>query len=261
MKTVTGRFGSMAPGGRSVIWAATGRFGGHSLPPFDELNLADYVGDEAGRVQRNRQVAAASIGLTATDLVLMQGVHGANVVVVEQGSPQLGEAPGFDALVTKTPGVGLVALAADCVPIVLADVANQVIGAVHCGWRGLAAGVVPAALAQMYDLGADQVHAVIGPSICANCYPVPPQRVFELNASLSEPVAAAACPKSSGVEREMAVACIDVGAGARAQLAESGVTAITLAGCTAHSDGLFSYRRDGQTGRQGMLIRLDDPMR
>jgi copper oxidase (laccase) domain-containing protein len=134
------------------------------LPPFDELNLADYVGDEPSRVQRNRQVAAASIGLTATDLVLMQGVHGANVVVVEQGSPGLLGVPGFDALVTKTPGLGLVALAADCVPIVLADVANQVIGAVHCGWRGLASGVVPAALAQMRELGADQVHAVIGPT-------------------------------------------------------------------------------------------------
>ncbi|MEI7630325.1 MAG: polyphenol oxidase family protein, partial [Actinomycetes bacterium] len=195
---------------------------------------------------------AASIGLSATDLVLMQGVHGANVVVVEQGSPGLPGAPGFDALVTKTPGVGLVALAADCVPIVLADVANQVIGAVHCGWRGLAAGVVPAALAQMHELGADQIHAVIGPSICANCYPVPPQRVLELIGALSASVAAVACPKFAGVGPEMAVACIDVGAGVRAQLAESGVTALTLAGCTAHSEGLFSYRRDGQTGRQGM---------
>jgi len=261
MKTVTGHFGSLAPGGRSVNWAATGRFGGHSPPPFDELNLADYVGDEPSMVQRNRQVAAASIGLSATDLVLMQGVHGANVVVVEQGSPGLPGAPGFDALVTKTPGVGLVALAADCVPIVLADVANQVIGAVHCGWRGLAAGVVPAALAQMHELGADQIHAVIGPSICANCYPVPPQRVLELIGALSASVAAVACPKFAGVEPEIAVACIDVGAGVRAQLAESGVTALTLAGCTAHSEGLFSYRRDGQTGRQGMLIRLGDPIR
>jgi len=261
MKTVTGHFGSLAPGGRSVNWAATGRFGGHSPPPFDELNLADYVGDEPSMVQRNRQVAAASIGLSATDLVLMQGVHGANVVVVEQGSPGLPGAPGFDALVTKTPGVGLVALAADCVPIVLADVANQVIGAVHCGWRGLAAGVVPAALAQMHELGADQIHAVIGPSICANCYPVPPQRVLELIGALSASVAAVACPKFAGVGPEMAVACIDVGAGVRAQLAESGVTALTLAGCTAHSEGLFSYRRDGQTGRQGMLIRLGDPIR
>lgn len=252
MKIVTGHLGSVAPGGRSVTWAATGRFGGHSLPPFDELNLATYVGDAPGDVKRNLQVAAASIGLASTDLVLMQGVHGAQVAVVDQGGPVSGVEPRCDALVTRTPGVGLVALAADCVPMVLADAANAVIGAVHCGWRGLIAGVVPAALDQMNLLGADQVHAVIGPSICAKCYRVPSERVLELRGALPNAISAVACPESE-------VARIDVGAGVRAQLAAAGVSAskvTTLAGCTAQSRGLFSYRRDGLTGRQGMLVRL-----
>lgn len=249
MKIVTGQFGSVAPGGRSAIWAATGRLGGHSRPPFDELNLASYVGDEPPTVIVNQQIAAQSIGLDLASLVIMEGVHGAKVAVVDRGGPPPQGAGGFDALVTTTPGLGLVTLGADCVPIVLADPTNSVIGAVHCGWRGLVAGVVPAALAQMHILGADQVHAVIGPSICANCYPVPPERVAAVVAALPEAISAAACPESK-------VVCLDVGAGVRAELAAAGVIVTTLEGCTAQSTGLFSYRRDGLTGRQGMLVRL-----
>ena len=249
MEIVTGQFGSVAPGGRPAIWAATGRLGGRSRPPFDQLNLADYVGDEARAVIANQQISAQSIGLDLANLVIMQGVHGAKVAVVDHGGAPAQSAGGFDALVTCTPGLGLVTLGADCVPIVLADPANSVIGAVHCGWRGLVAGVVPAALAQMQKLGADQVHAVIGPSICANCYPVPPERVAAVVAALPPAISAAACPESK-------VACLDVGAGVRAELAAAGVVMTTLQGCTAHSAGLFSYRRDGLTGRQGMLVRL-----
>lgn len=252
MKIVTGQLGSVAPGGRSAIWAATGRLGGHSRPPFDELNLASYVGDAPEDVERNLQIAATSIGLATTNLVLMKGVHGAQVLIVERGGPVPDVVPGFDALVTKSPGVGLVVLAADCVPLVLADVVNQVVGAVHCGWRGLTAGVVPAAVEQMRLLGADQLQAVIGPSICVKCYPVPPERVLEVRAGLPAVISAAACPDSE-------VPCLDVGAGVHAQLAAAGVSprkVQTLAGCTAHTAGLFSYRRDGVTGRQGMLVRL-----
>lgn len=245
MGTVTGHFGSVAPGGRSVIWAATGRFGGVSQPPFAGLNLAGYVGDDPGHVQENLEIAAASIDLVAGALAIMQGVHGAKVAVVDRG----GLVPGVDALVTTTPGVGLVALVADCVPVVLADIDAGVIAAVHCGWRGLSIGVVPAAVDQMRDLGATDIHAVVGPSICAACYPVPPERVAEVIATLPPLIADIACPVSE-------IPCIDVGAGVRAQLAGAGVSAVRIDKCTAQSPDLFSYRRDGLTGRQGMLIRL-----
>src|SRR4051794_41463754 len=108
----------------------------------------------------------------------MHHVHGADVEVVEPvGSVgpvgDAGRAPSCDALVTARPGVALLARAADCVPVLLADPTTGWIAAVHAGRLGLAAGVVPAAVAALRASGADPAVAWVGPHVCGACYEVP----------------------------------------------------------------------------------------
>lgn len=229
-------------GGRPVRWAATGRLGGVSDGDFASLNLADHVGDRLDAVQANRERVVA---WAQTDgLALMAAEHGGRVRIVDEPGTDVGG----DALVTARPGVALVALAADCVPIVLADARMGVIAAVHCGWRGLVAGIVPNALAAMRALGAQRVQAVIGPSICGSCYGVPAERVALVRDAVPGAQAAAACR-----ETDQGWA-IDVAGGVSAALADAGVAWTRVPGCTAERADLFSFRRDARTGRQGMIV-------
>ncbi|MBU6244414.1 MAG: laccase domain-containing protein [Actinomycetales bacterium] len=225
---------------------ATGRSGGASQGPFGRLNLAGHVGDDPADVRANRRLAAAMLGVDPEHLAVVNAVHGAEVAVVEQG----GEVDGVDAVVTTSPGLGLLALAADCVPLALADPQAGVIGAVHCGWKGIGAGVVPAAVDAMRALGASDISAVIGPHVCAGCYPVSLDRIEVLRSGTDPLVADQACLRTGDGW------AIDVGAGVRAQLTALGVPMQSIGACTAESPELFSFRRDGITGRHGMMIAL-----
>ncbi len=237
-----------APGGRPVIWAATGRSGGTSAPPYESLNLATHVGDDPISVDMNRGRVLRLLGLAETDMAVMNAVHGADVEVV--GSP--GTYAGVDCLVTQQPGLALLALGADCVPLALIGADGVTIAAVHCGWRGLAADVVGSAVAAFGDLGTGVRAAILGPSICGTCYPVPESRSVEVAARVSQRVAGAALIRTPDGQPG-----IDVREGLRVRLVELGVapSAITSAGgCTAQDPDLFSFRRDNVTGRQGIAV-------
>ena len=229
----------------NLRYVVTSRVGGRSLPPFDALNLADGVGDRDADVSTNRAIAAEAVGVSAARLAITGSVHGAEVRVVGDGAG--GVVPGCDALVTLERGLGLGALAADCVPLGLADPDSGVIGVVHCGWRGLTVGVIEATVNRMHEVGATRIVAVIGPSVCRTCYPVPVERIDALRATLSLRAFAAACPDTRPA--------IDVAAAVGAQLAENGVDlAVHVAGCTVETPSLYSFRRDRRTGRHGLLI-------
>ncbi|MDQ1696349.1 MAG: purine-nucleoside/S-methyl-5-thioadenosine phosphorylase / adenosine deaminase, partial [Frankiaceae bacterium] len=149
--------------------AVTDRLGGASAGPWATLNLSDAVGDDPEAVTENRRRLVAALGPSAGSLVTMRQVHGAAVAVVD-GLPD--EPPEADALVTTTPGLTLVVQVADCTPVLLWDRRARVVAAVHAGRRGLAAGVVPAALDVMAKLHgrADRTYAVVGPGICPRHY-------------------------------------------------------------------------------------------
>jgi len=240
----SGVLGSNEPDTGTCRWAATGRAGGVSVGAYQSLNLAEYVGDEAGAVAENRRRAVGLVGLGADDLAVMGAVHSARVGVVSG----VGAVAGVDALVTRSKGVALLALAADCVPLVLADDRAGVIAAVHCGWRGLGAGVVAAAVSTMRDLGAVSIEAVVGPAICARCYPVPAERTEDLRTLVTTEVSCVACIDRAGRS------FIDVRAGVSAQLALLDIETQHVNACTSESTEFFSYRRDTVTGRQGMII-------
>ena len=226
----------------------TGRSGGASAAPYDALNLGSHVGDRPEAVADNRARLAAAAGLPEAALVVMQQVHGADVAVVDRPVPD--GVPAVDALVTATPGLGLVVLAADCLPVLLADPAAGVVAVAHAGRQGLVAGVLQAVVGAMADLGArpGRTSAVIGPAACGRCYEVPLE--------LADAVAAVV-PASRSTTRTGTPA-VDLVAGARAVLQDAGVGAVSeLGGCTIEQpDRWFSYRRSGVTGRHAGLVRL-----
>jgi YfiH family protein len=218
-----------------------------SAPPFDSLNLADHVGDQPEAVARNRAIVAAWFG---TDrLATMGPVHGAEVAAVDRP----GTTPAVDGLITRTPGLVLLALGADCVPVGL--VGDEWIGVVHCGWRGLVADAVGAAV-RAIEAGGDRVRtAILGPAVCGACYPVPPERADEVRRRLPADAAAAGLVTARTGEPG-----IDVRAGLGALLTRLGVVdVIVVEACTVEDPGLFSYRRDGVTGRQGLALRRGGP--
>ncbi|MFY9926808.1 MAG: peptidoglycan editing factor PgeF [Streptosporangiaceae bacterium] len=166
--------------------AVTARSGGVSRGPYATLNLSLSVGDDPACVLENRRRLAAAIGARPQDFVWARQVHGAGVRVVDgadagSGAFGLDDAiANADALVTRTPGVVLAILTADCVPIVLHDPVVGVLACVHAGWRGTVAGVSAAALTAMKTLGAhpQDVVAGIGPAIAPASYQVGPD-VYE----------------------------------------------------------------------------------
>jgi len=193
------------------------------------LSLGDAAGDEV-RAAALAQVAEA----TGATPVLMHQVHGADVALVTGGDGAT--TPSCDAMITAQQDVALLARAADCVPVLLADPATGWIGAVHSGRPGLAAGVVPEAVARLREQGAGPTVAWIGPHVCGACYEVP----ADLQQQVAAVVPAALSTTSWGTP------ALDLGAGVRAQLAAAGVPDVRLVGaCTREDPSWPSHRRDG----------------
>ena len=224
--------------------AVTDRYGGVSSAPYEELNLADHVGDAPDAVSRNRELVRAALATHCPPIVTMRQVHGSHVEVVHEVPAQPPEA---DAIVTTTPGLTLAVLVADCTPILLWDRRAGVVAAVHAGRRGLAAGVLPATIEVMCGLRArpERIYAVVGPSICAEHYEVPGDMRDEV---------AAAAPESAATTAAGAPA-LDIRAGLLAQMHRCGLRRwMVMPHCTVESAQYYSYRRDGVTGRFAGLV-------
>ncbi len=206
----------------------------------DELDLGLVVGD--ARPDRAGDVLLLMDDFApGAELCDMVQVHGTRVVEAGGGPRQE-----CDALVTDRPDVVLMVRVADCVPVLLADPTAGVVGAAHAGRRGMADGVVAATLAHMRELGAREVHAWLGPSICGRCYEVP----AALQAQVAQVEPASASTTAWGTP------ALDVAAGVRAQLVRAEVAVSEVSHCTLESPSLHSYRRDGErAGRLAGVIR------
>lgn len=220
--------------GTLVAVCFTDRQGGQSRAPFDSLNLAARVGDDATSVADNRARVASVAGFRLDTLRLAKQVHGADVLEVDSSSePVAGEA---DVLTTGERGVTIGILTADCTPVIVAGGGRVAVA--HAGWRGLVAGAVEAAVGSIGDVEA----AWVGPSIHACCYEVGPE-VVEAFRTRGLPVAAE--------DR------VDPGGAAVVALRRTGVEHIARStDCTSCDPRYFSYRRDGLTGRQGAFATL-----
>ncbi len=226
----------------------TTRSGGVSAPPYDTFNLGDHVGDDPAAVAANRNRLASSLGLDPDHVVWMNQVHSAHVEVVVGPCGKAFDAT--DALVTAVPGLALAVVTADCVPVLLADSRAGVIGAAHAGRVGAANGVVLRTLESMLALGAkaQDISALLGPSVSGGNYEVPAEMAADVEASL--PGSRTTTPRGTPA--------LDLRVGIARQLNAHGVTAIDIdPRCTVADPALFSHRRDNPTGRMASLIWME----
>lgn len=147
------------------------RQGGVSTGLYDSLNCGPGSKDDPTAVSANRAIVAETLG--ALDLRTVYQTHSAKVVHVTDAPWP--DRPRADAMVCTTPGIALGALAADCAPVLFADIGAGVIGAAHAGWKGALGGVLEATVDAMTALGATDIAAVIGPCIGQRAYEVGPE--------------------------------------------------------------------------------------
>jgi YfiH family protein len=223
----------------SVVF--TTRRGGGSAGPYASLNLGRLTGDRPESVAANRALVEGELGVR---LVHGRQVHGAKVRLLDTAPDVSGVPEEVDGQATALPGLGLMVLVADCLPIALAG--RGAVAMLHAGWRGLAEGIVGEGVRAMRELALDgELTAVIGPGAGPCCYEV------------GEDVHAAFGHGATHARRGRN---LDLKAIARAKLEQAGVPEVHDVGlCTicAEPSLLFSHRRDrGVTGRQAGIVWL-----
>jgi len=234
------------------------RRGGVSTGLYAALNCGLGSHDDPAAVGENRARVARALGVEPAALVTLYQVHSTTVVVLDRPTPrQL--LPKADALVTKTPGLAVGAMAADCAPVLLADAHARVVAAAHAGWRGARAGVLEAVVAAMERLGAERaaIHAAIGPCISQRAYQVGDE--FEAEFLRQEAANARFFARSSAAARPH----FDLPGYVAHRLEALGLAAVEQRSpCTYESEALFfSYRRatlrsESDYGRQISAITV-----
>ncbi|HKD93511.1 MAG TPA: peptidoglycan editing factor PgeF [Gaiellaceae bacterium] len=215
--------------------AFTTRLGGVSEGPYASLNLGRKSGDEVERVDENRRRMCEAIGADLDKLALNHQVHSARVL---PAAPAM-RGEHADGLWTDEPGLPILAMSADCLPIVLARTGKLGVAVLHAGWKGLLAGIVAAGV-QALDGG--KLRAAIGPGIGPCCYDVGEEVAGPFRERFGDDVVR---------ERRL-----DLWTSAERALRAAGVEQVDrFDRCTAcEPETFFSHRRDaGRTGRQGVI--------
>jgi polyphenol oxidase len=234
------------PAPKSIRAVITTRTGGCSRPPFDSLNLADHVDDDPACVEKNRAALAHVLGLSSEPMWLQQ-VHGCAVAETVDGSCR----QSADASTSTLPGEVCVVMTADCLPLLLCDRSGTRVAAVHAGWRGLADGVIEAAIAKFNEDG-EELLAWLGPAIG-------PER-FEVGSEVRERfLALNPADEAAFVAQAGGKWLADIYALARNRLQRLNCGYVGGGDyCTvSERERFFSYRRDGVTGRMASLIWIE----
>jgi len=211
----------------------TDRRGGESLGVYESLNLALHVGDDPAVVNANRQKIGSA--------QFMNQVHGDHIEVIDAVSLDI---PTCDGLITKSPNVSLAVMVADCIPLLL--VSQEVVGAIHVGRAGLVNRIALKAIDLMRSLGAIEIHAVLGPSICGSCYEVPFQMQQDVIADH---------PRAFATTRK-GTPGLDLSKALIADLVAAGVSYEASTICTFEDELYFSHRRQNPTGRFAGVVSL-----
>jgi YfiH family protein len=213
------------------------------------LNLGAFTDDTPASVQENLGILSSTLGIEQRRILYGYQVHGSQVHTVHREN----EAIGFDrkseqdGLVTQLPNVGLMIIVADCLPIAL--LAKGAVAMLHCGWRGLAAGIIANGMQALRELGVEgDIDGAIGPGAGMCCYEVG-EEVHASFAAHGEEVRHA---------RKLNLKLV-----ARRELLAAGVDRVfDVDICTICSDRqlFYSYRRDhGRTGRQAGIAWISEP--
>ncbi len=249
---------------RGVPHAFTTRLGGSSPPPFDSLNFgnpSDLPADRRDpreRIARHWGLVLGALGATGRELVEVHQVHAGDVLTVRAGAPAHARTPQgsstrADAIVTDDPARAIAVRVADCAPVLLASGDGRCVAAVHAGWKGVIAGVAPAAVRAMRAIGREADVACIGPCIGPGALEVGPEVAQVYRTTFAGSPALDRIVRPGAGDRSF----IDLRAALREQLTREGVGAIDDVDlCThARADLFFSHRRErGITGRMAAII-------
>ena len=232
------------PAPANVKTLQTTRSGGVSSPPYDTLNLGDHVGDRPQAVARNRQLLEP---LLPSEPVWLEQAHGTIVANADRA----GCLPQADACFARHRSAVCVVMTADCLPVLLCDIQGSVVAAVHAGWKGLAAGVIEAAVKEM-DVAPRNLMAWLGPAISQLAFEVG-EEVRAAFVAIQPQYASAFIPGLKGKWYA------DLYALARMRLDALGIVPVFGGGyCTYRErERFFSFRRDRMTGRMGTFIWLE----
>jgi hypothetical protein len=238
------------------------RRGGVSLAPDGILNLGYVPWDSHDNVKENRRRFLSALGLTPDCLATVEQVHSTEFHIIIGRAHQWNPNMHGDALVTAERGVALAVQVADCFPVLISDPKTGTIAAVHAGWRGTLARILPQTLSGMkHKLGVDpaRVLVAIGPGIRHCCFEVGSEVAAAFKAAF--PGACLCCPHPNHRGKHF----LDMPRALTLQLAEAGVSQETvhdLGLCTrCHTDEFFSYRAEGSgTGRMmAVICRVSGP--
>jgi polyphenol oxidase len=218
----------------------TTRLGGVSEGPFASLNLGRKSGDDVVCVDENRRLACESAGVDPAKLALNYQVHSGRVLHAAAGMRD-GHA---DGLWTDEPGLPILALSADCLPIALARTNGdaRAVAVLHAGWRGLLEGI---AASGVEALGGGSLAAAIGPGIGPCCYEVGEEVAAPFRERFGDDI--------------VRNGRLDLWMSAERALRAAGVERVDrFDRCTAcEPETFFSHRRDaGRTGRQGVIAHV-----
>lgn len=216
------------------------RLSGCSVAPFQRGNLATHVGDDIADVRRNRQALLQRMP-GARSIQWLNQIHGVACPVAAGGHVSLTA----DAVFSDRSGLACAVLTADCLPVLLMSLDGSEVAAAHAGWRGLADGVLLQTLARFSPSAS--IMALFGPAIGV--------QHFEVGVEVREAFAwaPAECFRPGKTGKYFA----DLYGIARYQLQQAGVQCLTSPAeqCTvAYHQRFYSYRKEGQTGRQASLI-------
>ena len=174
------KFAPVFDGHHAISHGFFNNHGGVSKGIYQSLNTGQGSDDNPADVDENRRRVAGAIGTTGARLISCYQCHSTDVVIADKPW-DIGTRPKADAIVTKTPGLAISALAADCAPVLFYDPNAQIIAAAHAGWRGALAGVTDKTIEAMLSIGANRAHiiAAVGPCISMKNYEVGPDFVAE----------------------------------------------------------------------------------
>jgi YfiH family protein len=241
------------------------RTSGFSQFPYHSLNLGLHVGDDPDNVLKNRRRFAEAIGIPLNQFTIAKQIHSGNVRVVSdelRGSGSTDHENAIedtDAMVTDTPGICLIVLVADCVPMLFFDPLRRAIGVAHAGWRGTlqsAAFNTVTTMEQAFGSSPGDIMVGIGPSIGPCCYRVGPEVISQVESVFQS--------RSDYIvnESKEGVGYFDLCKANLEGLLHAGIERknIEIAGrCTCcEPDLFFSYRKQkGDTGRfaAGIMLR------
>ena len=249
------------PAPKNVYALQTTRDGGASHAPFNSLNFGSHVNDNPQHVAQNRQLLSQFL---PSEPVWLNQIHGINAV----DAAQTDCVPDADASYTNRKNVVCVTMTADCLPILLCDIAGTAVASIHAGWRGLCDGIIEATISSMRakipakstDLMACNLMAWLGPAIGPNAFEVG----FEVREQfIAKDAQAELAFKKQGENQEQDKWLADIYKIATQRLNNLGITQIYGGGidqdfCTfSQKEQFFSFRRDGVTGRMASLIWLE----